>query len=124
MNLDPQTTERLIGMVSSKDKEDRTLAYGILREYFTHIMFSFKRNIGYLLLIHKNVPSWDDADDDQVKFSRMIQSHAPSNSGFYSYSDIIMITDFAVKQSDQDQRRMVYEHACRSMRETLKINEK
>jgi hypothetical protein len=123
MNLDPQTTERLIGMVSSKDKGDRTLAYGILHEYFTHIMFSFRRNIGYLLLIHKNAYSWDDADDDQVTFSRMMESHAPSKSGFYSYSDIITITDSSVKQSDQDQRRMVYEHACRSMRETLKINE-
>ena len=123
MNLDPESTERLIGMVSSKDKEDRILAYGILHEYFTHIMFSFNRNIGYLLLIHKNVASWDEDDDMQVKFSRLMESHASSKSGFYSYSDIITITDFAVKQSDKEQRRMVYEHACRSMRQTLKIDE-
>lgn len=124
MNLDPESTERLIGMVSSKDKEDRILAYRILYEYFTHIMFSFKRNIGYLLLIHKNVTSWDDDDDEmKIKFLSIIQSNAPSKSGFYSYSDIITITDFAVKQSDKEQRRMVYEYACKSMRQTLKIDE-
>lgn len=122
MNLEPQTTERLIGMVSSKDKEDRILAYGILHEYYTHLMFSFKRNIGYLLLIHKNVASWDEDDDMQVKFSRLMESHAPSKSGFYTYSDIISITDFGVRLSDKEQRRMVYEYACKSMRQTLKID--
>ena len=121
MNLDPDTTERLIGMVRSKDKENHVLAYGILERYFTHVQFSFKRNIGYLLLIHKNVPDWDDADDNLVKFSRMMQGHAYSKTGLYTYSDIISWVVMHVKDSDQDQRRMVYEHACNSMRETLKI---
>ena len=123
MNLDPDTTERLIGMVRSKDKENHVLAYGILERYFTHVQFSFKRNIGYLLLIHKNVPDWDDADDNLVKFSRMMQGYAYSKTGLYTYSDIISWVVMHVKDSDQHQRRMVYEHACNSMRETLKIKD-
>lgn len=123
MDLDPQTTERLIGMVSSQDKENRVLAYGILERYFTHIMFSFKRNIGYLLLIHKNVLDWEDDDKNQTKFSSLMESHGRSENGYYSYSQIIDLVKLYVKDSDRDQRRMVYEHACRSMRETLKIND-
>ena len=121
MNLDPQTTERLIGMVRSKDKENHVMAYGILEQYFTHIQFSVRRNIGYLLLIHKNVPDWEDDDNALIKFSRIVQGHAYSKTGLYTYSDIISWVVFSVKDSDHEQRRMVYEYACNSMRETLKI---
>lgn len=122
MNLDPQTTERLIGMVSSQDKENRILAYGILMEYFTHIMFSFKRNIGYLMLIHKHMPM--DDDDNQKKFISIMSGHAPETDyqNWYSYSTIIDYVTVNVKQSDTDQRRMVYEYAARSMRQKLQIN--
>ena len=121
MNLEPQTTERLIGMVSSMDKENRVLAYGILNEYFTHLMFSFKRNIGYLLLIHKHMI--DEDEPNQINFTRMMDSHAPSKSGWYTYSEIVELVNQHVKHYDKDQRRMVYEYACKSMRQTLKIDE-
>ena len=122
MNLDPQTTERLIGMVSSQDKENRILAYGILMEYFTHIMFSFKRNIGYLLLIHKHMPN--DDDDNQSKFMAILSGHVQEDyKNYFSYSTIIDLVTIMVKEGDTDQRRMVYEYAAKSMRQKLKIND-
>lgn len=122
MNLDPQTTERLIGMVSSQDKENRILAYGILMEYFTHIMFSFTRNIGYLLLIHKHMPN--DDDDNQKKFISIMAGHVQADyKDYFSYSTIIDFVTIMVKESDIDQRRMVYEYAARSMRQKLQIND-
>lgn len=135
MNLDPQTTERLIGMVSSEDKENRVLAYAILEEYFMHIMFSFTRNIGYLLLIHRHMIN-DEDDLKQKGFLRLLNSYINIEKGivmqrdrnnnyisYCTYSDIIDLVNRYIKESDFHQRRMVYKYACDSMRRTLKIKD-
>lgn len=118
MKLDPQTTRQLIEMVKSTDKENRVLAYALTMEYIQHIMFPIQRNIGYLLLILKFIDN-DDEDVNKEKLIKIVGSRTRTKT--LTFNQIIDFTCTHVKETDLEQRTLVYEYACESIRKKLNV---
>lgn len=125
MRLDPETTDRLVGMVSSSDKEDRIVAYAMIREMFTHIMFSVRKNIGYLLVIYKHTrhADFDDNNEDLKKIYSVIVSNTYMVEKYPTWTTTIAQVRRYTDASDINQRKTVYRYACNDMRKELQLKD-
>jgi hypothetical protein len=138
MELNPKTTDKLLGMINSKDAESRALAYAMLSEFLNNDYFIVKKNIGYLLSILKLdqkqfLNEGIDSTDRKVIIKAINNFRLGTgnrkidddyDTDFLTYKEIVNLTVIYVPQPDFEQRHYVLKTVIKSMENLLGVKYK